>query len=96
MESILISCVMPHASGPETPPFTASTSLISFIIINDFIDCEKGSVDEDEDEEIIEIIDEKGSPDGFSNYQKENERSRLVQRSKVASYAWLNIMLYNL
>lgn len=69
---------MPHASSPETPPSTAPTSPTSPNTTNDFIDCEKGSVDEDE--EVIEVIDEKGSPDGFSNYRKEDGRPKLVQR----------------
>ena len=82
---------MPHASGPETPPSTAPTSPTSPNTTNDFIDCEKGSVDEDE--EVIEVIDEKGSHDGFSNYRKEDGRPKLVQRSKAASYAQIIMML---
>ena len=76
-----VHSTMPHASGPETPPSTAPKSPTSPTTTNDFIDCEKGSVDEDE--EVIEEINEKGSQDGFSNYG----RPKLVQRSKAASYA---------
>ena len=80
---------MPHASGPETPPSTAPTSPTSPTTTNDFIDCEKGIVDEDE--EIIEEVNEKCSQDGFSNLpsncRKEDGRPKLVQRSKAASYA---------
>ena len=77
---------MPHASGPETPPSTAPTSPTSPTTSNDFIDCEKGIVEEEEEEEIIEEVNEKGSQDGFSNlpsnYRKGDGRAKLVQRSK--------------
>lgn len=86
---------MPHASGPETPPFTAPTSPTSPTTTNDFIDCEKGNIDEEE--EVIEEVNEKDSQDGFSNvpsnYRKEDGRPKLVQRSKAASCACVNVML---
>lgn len=76
---------MPIASGPATPPTTAPTSPTSPTSTNDFIDCEKGSIDE-EDEEIIEECDEKNSQDGFpdipSKHRQEDGRPKLVQRSK--------------
>ena len=89
---------MPHASGPETPPSTAPTSPTSPTTTDDFIDCEKGIVDEDE--EIIEEVNEKGSQDGFSNvpshYRKDDGRPKLVQRSKAANHARINVMLKSL
>ena len=76
---------MPHASGPETPPSTAPTSPTSPTTTNNFIDCEKGSVDEDEDEEIIEEVNEKVS-DVPSKHRKEDGRRKLIQRSKATFY----------
>ena len=77
---------MPQASGPETPPSTAPTSPTSPTTTNDFIDCEKGSVDEDEDEEIIEEVNEKAS-DISSKHRKEDGRRKLIQRSNATTYA---------
>lgn len=77
---------MPNASGPATPPSTAPTSPTSPTSTNDFIDCEKGSLEEDEDEEeIIEESSEKGSQDDspdIPSKHREDGRPKLVQRSK--------------
>ena len=72
---------MPHASSPETPPSTAPTSPTS--PTDDFIDLEKGSVDEDDDEEIIEEVNEKVS-DIPLKHRKEDGRRILIQRSKAS------------
>ena len=80
---------MPIAPGPATPPSTAPTSPTSPTNTNDFIDCEKGSIieeEKEEEEEIIEECDEKSSqvsfPDVPSKHRKEDGRPRLVQRSE--------------
>ena len=87
---------MPIAPGPATPPSTAPTSPTSPTNINDndFIDCEKGSIDEEEEEEeeeIIEECDEKSSqvsfPDVPSKHRKEDGRPKLVQRSEDLQFA---------
>ncbi|CAD6575582.1 MAG: hypothetical protein ASARMPREDX12_007384 [Alectoria sarmentosa] len=71
---------MPNASGPETPPSTAPTSPTSPTSTDDFIDSEKGSIEE----EIVEEWDEKGSqddsPDIPSKHREEDGRLKLVQR----------------
>lgn len=73
---------MPIASGPATPPSTAPTSPTSLTGTNDYIDCEKGSIDE----EVIEECDEKGSqhssPEIPSRHRQHDGRLKLVQRSK--------------
>ena len=73
---------MPNASGPETPPSTAPTSPTSPTSTDDFIDSEKGSIEE----EIVEEWDEKGSqddsPDIPSKHREEDGRLKLVQRGK--------------
>ena len=79
---------MPIAPGPATPPTTAPTSPTSPTNTNDFIDCEKGSIDQ---EEVIEECDEKSSqvsfPDVPSKHRKEDGRPKLVQRSENLDFA---------
>ncbi|KAF6240808.1 hypothetical protein HO173_001481 [Letharia columbiana] len=72
---------MPNASGPGTPPSTAPTTPTSPTGTNDFIDCEKGSVDEEKDEEeVVEELNEKDSPNIPSKHRAEDGRPKLVQR----------------
>ena len=72
---------MPIASGPVTPPTTAPTSPTSPTGNDDFIDSEKGSIDE----EIIEECDEKS--DVPSKHRAEDGRPKLVQRSEHLQFA---------
>ena len=87
---------MPHVSGPETPPSTAPTSPASPTTTNDFIDCEKGSVDEDDDEEVIEEVIEEVN-DKVSDiplkHRKEDGRRKLIQRSKATIHTQVNTIL---
>lgn len=72
---------MPNVSGPETPPSTAPTSPTSPTDTDGFIDCEKGSVVEEIDEEW----DEKNSQDGPPNIPSKHRKDglpKLVQRSE--------------
>ena len=80
---------MPTASGPATPPTTAPTSPTSPTNTNDFIDCEKGSIEEEEEEEeeeVVEESDEKSSQVSFPsvqpNHRPEDGRPKLDQRSE--------------
>ena len=82
---------MPLAPGPATPPSTVPTSPISPTSTDDFIDCEKGAIDdEEEEEEIIEECNEKGSQDNVSNipsrHREKDGRLKLVQRSQTLSH----------
>ena len=85
---------MPIAPGPATPPSTVPTSPISPTGTDDFIDCEKGAIDdeeeEEEDEEIIEECNEKGSQDNIPNipsrHREKDGRLKLVQRSERLSH----------
>ena len=76
---------MPIASGPATPPTTAPTSPTSPTNTNDFIDCEKGSIEEEE-EEVVQESDEKSSQVSFPsvqpNHRPEDGRPKLDQRSE--------------
>ena len=84
---------MPTASAPETPPPTAPTSPISPTGTDNFIDCEKGSVDE----EVVEESDEKGSednsPDIPSSHREKDGRLKLIQRSQHLNHAWFDQVL---
>lgn len=80
---------MPNASGPGTPPSTAPTTPTSPTGTNDFIDCEKGNVDEEkEEEEVVEELNED-SPNIPSKHRAEDGRPKLVQRSEDLNHTYL-------